>query len=222
MESVTTLPARTQEQRSALSDALMVDAAIALICERGAAGTTLKDVGLHAGYSRGLAGYRFGNKAGLWSFLIRTIGEEWLAELAAAVEGSSGLQTIHAAIDAHCRFLLESSDRIRAFYVLWFESVGPDAELTDVIARIHERRRDDVEAWICAGAEEGEIVAGVDPRLVAEQFVAAIVGIVYRWLVSPADDRLVTRLHDSLRQQMTVALGDRAPAGRTTTNGVSR
>src|ERR1700760_4696139 len=112
----------TQPERSALSDERMVDAAVALICERGAGATTLKDVGLHAGYSRGLASYRFGTKAGLWSFLIRTIGEEWLAELQQAVAGTTGIDTIHAAVDAHGRFLLESSDRVRAFYVLWFDS----------------------------------------------------------------------------------------------------
>src|ERR1700683_3319081 len=113
----------TQVERSALSDARMAEAAVALICERGADGTTLKDVGLLAGYSRGLASYRFGSKAGLWSFLVRTIGEEWLAELGKAVDGTCGLETIHAAVDAHCRFLLDSSDRTRAFYVLWFDSV---------------------------------------------------------------------------------------------------
>jgi len=42
----------------------MADAAVALICERGAAATTLSDIGVLAGYSRGLASYRFGSKAG--------------------------------------------------------------------------------------------------------------------------------------------------------------
>src|ERR1700710_859792 len=147
----------TQPERSAISDARMADAAVALICERGAAATTLKDVGVLAGYSRGLAGYRFGTKAGLWSFLVKTIGDEWRAELQVAVAGTSGLDTIHAAVDAHCRFLLESSERIRAFYILWFDSVGPDAALREVIARIHERRRRDVEAWIRSGVEAGTV-----------------------------------------------------------------
>src|ERR1700749_1995856 len=106
----------TQPERSALSDARMADAAVALICERGAADTTLKDVGVRAGYSRGLAGYRFGSKAGLWSFLVHTIGESWLGELQTAVSGTDGLATIHAAVDAHSRFLLDSSEPIRAFY----------------------------------------------------------------------------------------------------------
>ena len=85
MTVVGTTTGLTQVERSALSDARMADAAVALICERGAGGTTLKDVGLLAGYSRGLASYRFGSKAGLWSFLVRTIGEEWLTELGEAV-----------------------------------------------------------------------------------------------------------------------------------------
>src|SRR3954454_4311951 len=106
---------RTQRERAALSDARMTDAAVALICERGAAATTLKDVGMRAGYSRGLANYRFGSKQGLWAVLVRTIGEEWREQLAAAVAGATGLATLHAAVDAHARFLVDSPDRIRAF-----------------------------------------------------------------------------------------------------------
>jgi AcrR family transcriptional regulator len=196
----------TQLERSALSDARMADAAIALICERGAAATTLKDVGLRAGYSRGLASYRFGSKGGLWAFLIRTIGEEWLAELQQVVAGTTGLDTIHAAADAHCRFLLESSERIRAFYVLWFESVGPDPALRTVIIGAHARRQRDVEVWIASGIAAGTVRADVDVRSVAEQFCAAIIGIVYTWLVAPLASAEVHRLHDGLKQQMTEGL----------------
>jgi AcrR family transcriptional regulator len=197
----------TQEERSALSDERMADAAIKLICERGAAATTLKDVGLEAGYSRGLASYRFGSKAGLWAFLIRTIGEEWLGELQAAVDGTTGIDTIHAAVDAHCRFLLESSDRVRAFYILWFDSVGPDEELRAVITGAHRRRRRDVEAWINHGIETGQIPPDVDVSGIAAQFASAVIGIVYTWLVSPIAHDEVRALHDGLKQQMTAALG---------------
>jgi AcrR family transcriptional regulator len=198
----------TQVERTALSDERMADAAVKLICERGAAETTLKDVGLLAGYSRGLASYRFGTKAGLWSFLVRTIGEEWLAELERSVAGTVGLETIHAAIDAHCRFLLESSERIRAFYVLWFESVGPDEELQALIAHAHARRQRDVEDWISSGIEHGSISPDVAKTIIAEQFCASIVGIVYTWLVSPIAHTQVRQLHDGLKLQMTLALGD--------------
>jgi AcrR family transcriptional regulator len=205
----------TQPERSALSDARMADAAVALICERGAGATTLKDVGVRAGYSRGLASYRFGSKAGLWSFLIRRIGEEWLAELQRAVAGTVGLDTILSAVDAHCRFLLESSDRIRAFYVLWFESVGPDPALRDVITGAHQRRQRDVEEWIRGGIEAGGVRPDVDVQAVAEQFCAAIIGIVYTWLVSPIAHAEVRHLHDGLKQQMTIALSPDPPNTRS-------
>ncbi len=205
------LKGRTQEERAALSDARMARAAVALICERGAAATTLSDVGVLAGYSRGLASYRFGSKAGLWSFLVRAIGEAWLAELELAVAETSGLDTIHAAVDAHCRFLLESSDRIRVFYILWFDSVGPDAALKEVIASIHERRRSDVERWVCSGLETGTIRQDVDVRAVADQFCAAIIGIVYQWLVSPLDCAQVRRLHVGLKDHMERVLSPGEP-----------
>jgi AcrR family transcriptional regulator len=202
----TTATPRTQEERSAISDAAMASAAVALICERGAAATTLKDVGVRAGYSRGLAGYRFGSKAGLWSFLVHTIGEEWLAELAAAARGTSGLDTLHAAVDAHCRLLQASPERIRAFYMLWFDSVGPDPVLRQVIARIHDRRRRDVERWIADGIAAGTVRADADVRAVAEHFVAVIVGIVYQWLVADRDHARVAEQHEDLKRQMTRAL----------------
>jgi AcrR family transcriptional regulator len=196
----------TQVERAALSDERMADAAVELICDLGPSATTLTAVGLRAGYSRGLASNRFGSKAGLWSFLVSTIGEEWLKELHDAVDGTSGLQTIHAAVDAHCAFLLESSDRTRAFYSLWFESVGPDPELRALIGRAHARRRRDVEGWIEAGIAHGSIPPDVAKTVIAEQFCASIVGIVYSWLGAPLAHAEVRRLHDGLKQQMTLAL----------------
>jgi AcrR family transcriptional regulator len=208
VEGMTTVT-RTQPDRQAISDAAMARAAVALICERGTAATTLKDVGVRAGYSRGLAGYRFGSKAGLWSFLVHTIGEEWLAELGRATAGTSGLATLHAALDAHRGMLLDSPQRVRAFYMLWFDSVGPDPTLRAQIARVHERRRDDVEQWINGGVHDGSVRADADVRAVAEQFVSQIVGIVYQWLVADPEtpDRVrVSEQHADLARQMTRAL----------------
>jgi AcrR family transcriptional regulator len=205
---------RTQLERSTLSDTRMLDAAVRLICERGTAATTLKDVGVLAGYSRGLASYRFGSKAGLWSFIVRSIGESWLSQLERAVQDTAGLATIHAAVDAHCRFLLESSDKIRAFYILWFDSVGPDAELKQVISNIHERRQSDVEQWIRRGIAEGAVRPDADVRGIAEQFCAAIIGIVYQWLVTPPAHHHIHDLHEGLKRQMTRTLSVPEPGVR--------
>jgi AcrR family transcriptional regulator len=197
---------RTQAERTALSDARMLDAAVSLICERGTAGTTLKEVGERAGYSRGLASYRFGNKGGLFAFIIRSIGESWLRELRRAVQGRVGLEAIDAATDAHYEFVVDGAERIRAFYILWFDSIGPDAEIKQVVAHIHERRRRDVAEWIERGIEAGAIEPDVDTAGTAEQFCAAIIGIVYQWLVTPDAQAHIHFLHESLKKQTALAL----------------
>lgn len=200
---------RTQAERTAESDARMLDTAVRLIVERGADGMTLKDVGEFAGYSRGLAGHRFGSKAGLFSTLVRAVAEDWLEELGIAVDGKSGLAAILAATDAHYRFVAERDDRIRAFYLLWFNSIGPDPELRQVIAKIHERRQRDVEKWIRGGIAAGTISDDIDVTLIADQFCAAIIGIVYQWLASPTDAEPIRQLHEGLKQQMVLALSHR-------------
>ncbi len=202
---------RTQAERTALSDARMLDAAVELICERGTAGTTLKAVGERAGYSRGLASYRFGNKSGLFAAIIRSIGESWLRELGRAVRNETGLGAIAAATDAHHAFIADGSPAIRAFYILWFDSIGPDPELKRVVAHIHERRRRDVADWIERGIAAGLIDAAVDVEGTAEQFCAAIIGIVYQWLVAPEDVDQIRHLHENLKTQTALALPPPAP-----------
>jgi AcrR family transcriptional regulator len=202
---------RTQAERTAESDARMLEAAIRLINERGTEKTTLKEVGELAGYSRGLAGYRFGSKGGLFAFVVKSIGEEWLRELTRVTEGRSGLEALTAAADAHRRFCVEAPDHVRAFYILWFESIGPGSGYRDVIAAIHERRQRDVVAWIRGGIEAGTIDPGVDPESVAAQFCAAIIGIVYQWLLAPEDLARVQRLYDDLNRTMTLLLEGTRP-----------
>jgi len=126
----------TQVERKEISDAKMLDAAVDLIVERGAGQATLKDVGEKAGYSRGLAGYRFGNKAGLFDFVLRSVGDEWLSELTLVSKGKCGYDAIAAALDAHIKFCEDAPKHVEAFYRLWFESLEPGSALKKVILGI--------------------------------------------------------------------------------------
>lgn len=200
------LPRRKQAERTALSESRLLDSAVSLILTRGSAGMTLKEVSEVAGYSRAMAGWRYGNKAALCSMVVRAVGEEWLEALAFAVDEHVGLAAIHAATDAHYRFVSDGADRIRAFYMLWFDSIGPEPDLKQVIAKVHERRQRDVEAWLRQGITQGLVPRDLDVRGIAAQFCAAIIGIVYQWLVTPHAHAEIKALHEGLKQQMTRAL----------------
>lgn len=195
----------TQAERTALSDRRMRDSAIELIVTQGTAAMSLKEVGEGAGYSRGLASQRFGSKDGLFSFIVRSVSEDWLAKLTQATQGSSGCAALCAATDEHLRFCLEDPTHVRAFYILWFESVTPHSQLNAVISHIHQRRFHDVLSWI----RDAQPVAAA-PMLGAEslaaQFCASIIGIVYTWLAQPDDADTVRQLHDDLKTTMTLCL----------------
>lgn len=195
-------PRMTQAERTDLSDRLMLDAAVKLIVERGVEKTTLREVGENAGYSRGLAGHRFGNKAGLLEFIVRTVGEGWLRQLTRATQEVSGYRAVAAAIDEHLKFCLEAPDHVRAFYIVWFESVAPQSPLKVVMSGIHDRRRRDVARWIHEGVARGAPKPVLPADAIAGQFNTAIVGIVYHWLQHPDDTDGVAALHRGLKKTM--------------------
>lgn len=198
----------THAERTDLSDTLMFEAAVKLIVERGTEKTTLKDVGEMAGYSRGLAGYRFGSKSGLLSYVIKRVGDSWSQELRQVTQGKTGFEAIAASIDAHYRFCVDAPVTRRAFYLLWFDAAGTTSEVRESMLKIHERRQQDVEQWVKDGINDGSVRADVDPEAVARLFLATVIGILYQWLMQPEAMDAVEQLHNNLKQTMYVLLRD--------------
>lgn len=203
---MTQIQRKTQAERKQLSDSRMLEAAVKLIVARGTEKTTLKEVGEMAGYSRGLAGYRFGSKAGLFEFASRYIGEKWLKELKHATDGLAGIEAIEAALDSHYHFCIKEPEQMRVFYILWFESIGPQSEVGSVIAHIHDRRHLDVARWVNLAIEQDSISPCLDADAIGGQFATSIVGIVYQWLVTPNDLVRIKALYDNLKYGMRLLL----------------
>ncbi len=174
----------TQAERTALSDRLMFDAAIELINERGTQKTTLKEIGERAGYSRGLANYRFGSKDGLMLELFERFDDRWKAHLESYLGDARGLQAVQQAARALRDFLKKESSYMRAMYLLWYESLGHESDMRHKLAEHHDVYRQDARRWIEQGVASGEVRPGVDASLFAVQYCAFIFGIVYQWLVN--------------------------------------
>jgi AcrR family transcriptional regulator len=174
---------RTQAERTALSDQRMFEAAISLIIEKGTQKTTLKEIGERAGYSRGLANYRFGSKDGLMTELFARFDGRWKKHLNRYIENKEGIAAIRAAADALRDFLKLESDYMRAMYILWYECLGHESEIRARLADHHRIYREDATQWVLRGQEIGEIDSEVDPEQFAAQYCAFIFGTVYQWLV---------------------------------------
>lgn len=179
----------------------MFDATVQLIVEHGPSGTNLKDVGVLAGYSRGLASHRFGSKDRLFSFVLRRLGELWLEQLKSVTDGLVGSNAVDKALDQHYQYCLDAPDYVRTFYSLWFESVNTDSELSDAIKGIHSRRHQDTVAWIRSDSHIDDSVKAKS-NSIAGQFSASVVGIVYYWLNNPENIEETKQLHDGLKHTM--------------------
>lgn len=197
------LPQRiSHAERIELSDSRMFKAAVKLIVEQGTEKTTLKDVGEIAGYSRGLAGSRFKSKKGLFCFVIKRVADFWLNEMKLATRGNSGYDAIFATTDAHYRFCKQAPLQVRAFYILWFESMGLENEVHEVVLAIHKRRLNDVKVWIEKDIRTGKIPRSVNAESAARHYLLSITGIIYLWLLDPQQDEEIKTAHNYLNETM--------------------
>ncbi len=158
---------------------------MALVLEHGTDKTTLAMIGEKAGYSRGLATYRFGSKGGLYDALCKSISRHWLEYLKRGVGDKVGIEAMCAALDTIYEFEQESPQEARALEILYCGAASPSAEYQQTAVGIRRRQKSDVAEWVRRGQEAGQVRAGVDPDEVATQYVAYISGMTYLWMMSP-------------------------------------
>lgn len=196
---------RTQAERTAVSDEAMLTAAIDLILERGTDKTTLQAIGERAGYSRGLATYRFGSKAGLFDEVCKSIGRQWLDYLNAAVGDLTGVAAMCTALDAFFQFVSDHPRNARVLQILYCGAASPASEYRQTSVSIHARQRQDVAAWARAGIAAGSIRQDVNPDSVAAQYIAYISGMTYLWVID-AESIDFRKANDDMKNHLKISL----------------
>jgi AcrR family transcriptional regulator len=177
---------RTQEDRRAESDRRILGAAMRLIARNGAAGTTLADIGVAAGYSRGLPSERFGTKSALLDSLIGRTEEAFQEQLAIDVGDKTGLAAVEARIGAHLNGAARSPDAVRALYLLHMESLTVAPELHAHIAGLGRAYRDGFVRHLREARQAGEIAAHIDLQDHATVILGALRGMITQWLIDPS------------------------------------
>jgi AcrR family transcriptional regulator len=196
---------RTQAERTAISDKAMFEAAIDLILERGTDKTTLQAIGKKAGYSRGLATYRFGSKAGLFDEICKSIGRHWLDYLNAGVGDQIGVEAMCTALDSFFQFVSDYPRDARVLQILYCGAASPAAEYRQTSVNIHDRQRQDVAEWVRAGIAAGSIRPDVDADSVAAQYIAYISGMTYLWVIDPESINF-RKANDDMKTQLRISL----------------
>ena len=208
--AVPTAPAkqrRTNEQRRRESDKRLLDAGLRLVAERGAAGATLADIGLAAGFSRSLPLERFGSKQ---QFLVALVDrtEQWFNQWAFAnLQGKEGLEGLTARIEAHLASAMASWDATSALFLLYFESLTVVPELRPRVTAVGQAYRTALRDLIRQGQARGEIRPEVDADVEATALFGAIRGTIAQWLFEPRSidlKRVARSLAENTRRSLAV------------------
>lgn len=173
---------RTQEQRREASEQRMLEAALALVAEKGTFRVTLAEIGERAGYSRGLPAARFGNKAKLLAALAAYIGDRF-GEHNKRYRSEPGLPAIEALIRAY--FTRKDWTATRALIVMMAESALGDSELQPLMAAYNRDSHRYVTHHIVLAQQAGQARADVDANTLAVVILSAFRGAMLQGLNDP-------------------------------------
>lgn len=177
---------RTHAERREEAERRLLDAALAIVAQRGSVRMTLAEVGQAAGYSRGLAAHRFGSKAGLVQALAGYIGEQFGQQRARGAALQPGLAAILGNI--HFYFGRRGAAWLssRALLVMMNEAcIEAQPELRPVVAAYNRTALAWFEQHIATGIAQGEIAPHNDPGITAVILLGAMRGVMLQWLVDP-------------------------------------
>lgn len=180
-------PRRTQANRRQESDRRMLRAAARLFAERGVSGTSLADVGVAAGYSRGLPVERFGNKLGLITALLDAMDTWFQAHIAKVLDGAVGMRAVKLRMAAHLASVERDVTSTAALYSIYTESLFVMPELQSHVALVTGRWCEGLADNLREARRAGDIGRRVDCDGEARFLLAAMRGLVIQYLLDRSD-----------------------------------
>jgi AcrR family transcriptional regulator len=164
----------------------MLEAAVKLVAERGLEAVALTDVGLAAGYSRGLAGYHFASKEVLDRKLVAFIKDAFAREVE-VYRRQPGLETLKEIIASAFSKSLDDPVYLCVMRIVLAERT-PRSKIWADVVELRKTTLKTFEAQIREGIRKGEIRSGVDVKTLGLVIMSAVGGIFDRWSINPAID----------------------------------
>jgi AcrR family transcriptional regulator len=176
-------PARglTQPQRVEISNRRLIEAAAALISEKGWEATTAAEIGRRAGYSRAMVHARYGSKdAILDAFFL----DDQIKQLSPEPDPTAiGLTEAMGHFDRVRALYNEDRDFLRALFVATFEAVKSTSPLRGRVRALLERGIDKVEGGLRRGVDDQSVRSDIDIARATNDISSAIFGAAYLWTV---------------------------------------
>lgn len=173
---------RTQDERRALAERRVVEAAVALIADHGSRSATLARVGENAGYSRGIVTHHFGTR----DALLRRVVEYAARQVDVPEYDGNGLRQLTGTVESYLRNIVDRRPAARAFLRMWSEAIASDPVLEPVFAEQDAHLRKLLGDILRAGVADGSVGSEVDAAAGAVFVAACLRGTGMQLIATPA------------------------------------
>lgn len=187
---------QTQAERREAAERAILDAAVAIVAERGVEELTLNAAGEAAGYSRALPTHYFGTKGALLLALADHIVATYNERVRSAPLAEPPLDRLCDLISFCIDDAIRDPTSVRAYQSIIAAGLN-HPELRPVVDRMTRTSIEDLAATVREGRDKGQIRADARPRAEAAVILASLRGVLFQWLIIP-DHVPLLRVRDSL------------------------
>ncbi len=178
---------RTQSERREEAEQRMLEAATALIAERGFGRFVLGDVGTRAGYSATLPVHYFGTKEDLLVATARHVISTYDVVLRGKLGDADGTRAMRIILRSYLQQALEHPTERRALAIILAEA-ATNPLLQAGIAALTRRGAQEFAKFIRQAQARAEVAVDVNAERVGMVMIASLRGLVALWLVDPTID----------------------------------
>lgn len=191
---------RTQQERREETERKVVAAATALIALRGSRALSLAEVGVAAGYSRGIVTHHFGSRENLLRAVMRDAQTLALPELR-----DSAADWLAETVRVYLKNVTSRRASAGAFLQMWGEAIAADPVLMPLYAEHDARFRRIFVDKLSEGLRDGSVRTDVDPEEMAVFLVGLLRGIALQLIATPPParfDAIINQAERSIRRAL--------------------
>lgn len=175
---------KTQIQRKEEAVRKILDAAIELIAQRGVKDLTMAEIGIHAGYSRGLPHQHFGSKENLIDAVLHAIVEKFNQRRTNQKPIPDGVESIKALFSTYLERDSASWQASKAFIFLISDASLPESPHRDFINKLNKKNVDFIAKHLSI-ARTGE-TGGISNHALAVILMSTMRGLALQALTDSA------------------------------------
>ena len=181
--------ARKTKEDTEHTYALLLDAAESVFTLKGVAATTLNDIAIEAGMTRGAIYWHFKDKGELVRAMCEraTLPMEAMVNKVMAVAGDDPLGSVRR-LTIHALTQIAESKRQHTVFDILFHKCEKTGELAEVFAREHESRNEcqsQIEGMLKQAVKRGQLPADTDTHLAMQALHSYLIGLMHEWLLAP-------------------------------------